>query len=115
MRSDRLHGLARIAASLSVNGEWADDKFMDYYYSLDAAGAATIGLPQFHAEGGFKSLGAQLLVGWDVDNDLRNGGLALFAVGGYTRLMGDAADSPFTRLRGSPDQWLIGAGVGYTF
>jgi outer membrane scaffolding protein for murein synthesis (MipA/OmpV family) len=39
----------------------------------------------------------------------------LFAVGGYTRLLGDAADSPMTSIRGSADQWLAGAGVGYTF
>jgi outer membrane scaffolding protein for murein synthesis (MipA/OmpV family) len=104
-----------MAAILSVGGEWADDDFMDYYYSVDAGAAAITGLDQFEAGGGFKSLGAQLLLGWDLDNDLRNGGLALFLVGGYSKLLGDAADTPFTAERGSADQWLGGAGIAYTF
>ncbi|WP_370177858.1 MipA/OmpV family protein [Alteriqipengyuania sp.] len=39
----------------------------------------------------------------------------MFAVGGYSRMIGDAADSPFVAQRGSADQWLAGAGLGYTF
>ena len=31
------------------------------------------------------------------------------------QLLGDAADTPFTALRGSRDQWFIGAGLGFTF
>ena len=30
-------------------------------------------------------------------------------------MIGDAADSPFVADRGSADQWMIGAGIGYTF
>lgn len=104
-----------IAAILSVGGEWADDDFMDYYYSIDAEAATITGLDQFQAGGGFKSVGANLLLGWDLDNDIRNGGLALFFVGGYSKLLGDAADTPFTADRGSADQWLAGAGIAYTF
>lgn len=105
-----------MVAALSVSGEWADDDFMDYYYSIDADAAAVTGLDQFKAGGGgFKSVGANLLLGWDLDNDLRNGGLALFAVGGYSKLLGDAADTPFTAERGSANQWLGGVGIAYTF
>jgi outer membrane scaffolding protein for murein synthesis (MipA/OmpV family) len=105
-----------IAAVLSVSGEWADDDFMDYYYSIDADASAVTGLDQFKTgSGGFRSVGVNLLLGWDFDNDLRNGGLALFAVGGYSKLLGDAAHTPFTAERGSADQWLGGAGIAYTF
>lgn len=104
-----------IAAVLSVSGEWADDDFMDYYYSIDADAAAITGLDQFKAGSGFRSVGVNLLLGWDFDNDLRNGGLALFAIGGYSKLLGDAADTPFTAVRGSADQWLGGLGIAYTF
>ena len=31
------------------------------------------------------------------------------------RMIRDAADSPFVADRGSADQWMAGAGVGYTF
>lgn len=104
-----------IAAVVSVSGEWADDKFMDYYYSVDAPAATITGLDQFQASGGLRSLGSQVLLGWDLDNDLRNGGLALFLIGGYSRLQGDAKRTPFTADRGSADQWLAAGGLAYTF
>jgi outer membrane protein len=104
-----------VAAILSVGGEWGDDKFMDYYYSIDAGAAAITGLPQFQADGGLKSLGTQLLLGWDLNNDLQDGGLALFAVAGFSKMMNDAKDSPFTSVRGSSSQWLGGLGIAYTF
>lgn len=104
-----------IAAILSVGGEWGDDKFMDYYYSIDAGAATITGLPEFEADGGLKSLGTQLLLGWDLNNDLQDGGLALFAVGGFSKMMNDAKDSPFTSVRGSSSQWLGGLGLAYTF
>jgi len=73
------------------------------------------GLPVYDADGGFNSVGVNLLGGFDLDGDLTNGGLAIFAIGGYSRVIGDAADSPFVADRGSRDQWLVGAGIGYTF
>ncbi len=51
----------------------------------------------------------------DLDGDLSNGGLALVGLGGYSRLFGDAEDSPFTRIRGDADQFLATIGIGYTF
>jgi MipA family protein len=104
-----------IAAQLSVGGEWADDDFMDYYYSIDAGAATVTGLPQFQAGSEFRSIGTQLLVGFDLSGNIEDGGLALFAVGGYSKLLGDAKDSPFTSVRGSSSQWLGGAGIAYTF
>ena len=104
-----------IAAVLAVGGEYGDGQFMDYYHSVTPADAAASGLPVFDADGGVRNVGAQLLLAFDLNGDLRDGGWGLFAVAGYTRLLGDAADSPMTSIRGSADQWLAGAGVGYTF
>ena len=36
-------------------------------------------------------------------------------LGGYSRMLGDAADTPFTSVRGSRDQWFLGLGLGFTF
>jgi len=44
-----------------------------------------------------------------------NGGLALIALGGYSRMLGDAKRTPFTSIRGDADQWMGAVGVGYTF
>ena len=106
------------AVSLVVSARHVDDDFADYYYSVPVAPAsvpASDRLPVFAADGGIDKLGANLLLGYDFDGDITNGGLAGFAIGGYSRLVGDAADTPFTALRGSADQWFIGLGLGYTF
>jgi MipA family protein len=104
-----------IAASLSLGASFVDDDFADYYYSVTPAQSITSGLPAFQAEGGLQSLGANLFVAFDLNGDVTDGGLSLVGIGGYSRLMGDAQDTPLTALRGSADQWLIGAGLGYTF
>ncbi|WP_455566010.1 MipA/OmpV family protein [Novosphingobium panipatense] len=38
-----------------------------------------------------------------------------FGVANYSRMLNDGKDTPFTSLRGSANQWLVGAGVAYTF
>lgn len=103
------------AVSLSVDAEHNSDSFMNYYYSIDPADSAASGLPQFQAHGGWKRVGALALVGVDLDGNLENGGFAVFAVAGYDRLLGDAAASPITSMRGSPNQFLGAVGIGYTF
>lgn len=104
-----------IAASLSLSAEYTDRKFADYYYSITPLGSAASGLPVFDAGSGFTKAGANVLLGFDLDGDLQNGGLALFVVGGYSRMLGDAKRSPVTSVRGSPDQWLGAVGLGFTF
>ena len=100
-----------IAVSLSVSAKHIDDDFSDYYYSVPAGGP----LPEFQAEGGFESAGVNLLGVFDLDGDVTNGGLALIALGGYSRMLGDAKRTPFTSIRGDADQWMGAVGVGYTF
>lgn len=104
-----------ILASLSVNAWYGDDKFNGYYWSVSPAASGITGMPAYNARHGFNQVGTTLFVGFDLDGDLRNGGAALFGVAGYTRLLGDAAHSPFTSVRGDPNQLYLAAGVGYTF
>ena len=56
-----------------------------------------------------------LLLGIDLDGDVTNGGLGVIVLGGYSRVLGDAADTPFTDIRGSKDQFIGAVGIGYTF
>lgn len=105
-----------LAASLSLNAEWADADFHDYYFTVSPAQSDVSGLPAFTADSsGFTRAGAALLLAYDVDGDITNGGIGLFAIGSYSRMLGDAADTPFTSIRGSRDQMFGGVGVGYTF
>ena len=106
-------------ATLSVSAEWADEDFQDYYFAVDPAdyaGPGTSPLAAFEPDGsGFTNVGATLLLGLDLDGDVTNGGLGVIAVAGYSRVLGNAADTPFTDIRGSKDQFLGAVGIGYTF
>lgn len=104
-----------IAVMVGADAEWADDKFMDYYFSVTPAGSAASGLPAFQAKGGWRRAGGSALVGFDLDGELANGGLALAAFGSYSRLLNDAARSPIVSIRGSRDQWIGGVGLGFVF
>lgn len=102
-------------ASFTLSTTIVDDDFADYYYTVSAADALTTGLPTFQADGGIQSVGANVFMAFDLDGNALNGGWSLVAIGGYSRLLGDAKNTPFTSIRGSANQFLIGGGVGYTF
>lgn len=102
-------------AALNVSAHHADDDFADYYYSVTPLQRTRSGLPLYNAKGGWDSVNFGLLAGLDLDGNLLNGGLAIFAAGGYTKMLNDGKDTPFTSIRGDADQWVGGLGVAYTF
>ena len=104
-----------MAASLSLSAEHADDDFADYYYSVSPTQSAASGLPQFAADSGWTKAGATMLLAFDFDGDLTNGGLSAVLIGGHSRMLGDAKQTPYTSIRGSTGQWFGAVGGGYTF
>jgi len=105
-------------ASLSVSSQFGDGEFHDYYYRVTPEQSAATGgvLPAFEPEqGGFTRVGGNFLLGYDLSGDLTDGGLGLVGILGYSRVLGDAKRSPFTSVRGSADQFVLGGGIGYTF
>ena len=107
-----------VAVSLSASATYVDDDYADYYYSVapgNPALAPVDRLPGYQAEGGFESVGTNLLVAYDLGGNLADGGVSLIGIGGYSHLLGDAEDSPFTSIRGDADQWFAAIGIGYTF
>ena len=104
-----------VAVSLGVSAEYVDDDYADYYFSISPAGSAASGLPVFTASGGWKNVGLTTFTAVDLDGDITNGGLGLFLLGGYSRLLADAKRSPVTAIRGKPDQFFGAIGLGYTF
>ncbi|HEX6742105.1 MAG TPA: MipA/OmpV family protein [Sphingomicrobium sp.] len=101
-------------ASASVGAEFVSNKFADYYYSVTPAGALASGLPVFDADGGMKNWKASVLVNQSVTGNLLHG-LSLFGTAQYSRLVGDFRRAPIVSQRGSPNQWLLAAGLAYTF
>ncbi len=93
----------------------ADGAYARYYYSVSPTQSAASGLPQFRAKGGWDKVGVGALVAWDLSGDLRDGGFAVLAAANYSRMLGDGRATPYTSLRGDPNQWLGGLGIAYTF
>ena len=106
----------RTYVSASVGAEFVSNKFADYYYSITPADSLATGgaLPVFNASGGMKNWKASLLVNQSITGDLL-GGLSIFGLGQYSRLLGDIKRSPIVSHRGSPNHWLGAAGLAYTW
>ncbi|WP_159983354.1 MULTISPECIES: MipA/OmpV family protein [unclassified Novosphingobium] len=100
---------------LAVSARRVDNDFASYYYSVTPLQNAASGLPVYRAKGGWDSVNTSLLLAYDLSGDVRDGGLSLFGVANYSRMLNDAKDTPFTSIRGDANQWIIGAGAAYTF
>lgn len=104
-----------IVVVLGADAEHADDKFMNYYFSVTPAGSVASGLPAYRAHGGWRKIGGSALAAFDLDGDLTNGGLSIVAFGSYYREINDAEFSPIVSIRGSRNQWNGGLGLALTF
>lgn len=102
-------------ASVSVGALYANGDFNDYYFSVSPQQSIDSGLPVFTADSGWYKAGGSLAFGFDLDGDLENGGFVVGATGGYSRMLGDAAATPYTRIRGDKDQYYAATGIGYIF
>ena len=98
----------------SVSSEIVSDRFADTYYSITPLGAAVSGLRTYDADGGVKNVRGTLLATYSLTGDLR-GGAAIFAVGSYSRLLGDFKRSPIVRDAGDSNQFFGALGLSYTF
>ncbi|WP_162290926.1 MipA/OmpV family protein [Erythrobacter colymbi] len=98
-----------------ASAEFVDDSFADYYFTVSPAQAAATGLAQYRADGGLNRVGTTAILAYDLDRNPLNGGWSLNGVGGYSRLIGDSADTPYTSVRGDANQFILGLGVAYTF
>jgi len=96
-----------IIMTATVGATWADDDFMDSYFGVTAAQAGRSGLTQFDAESGVKDVYVGLA--GDVALDAR---WTLKLSGRYSRLVGDAADSPVIETE---NQFFGGLGLTYKF
>jgi outer membrane protein len=103
-------------ASFSLSTEFVGNKYADYYFSITPADALATGgvLPVFNAGGGMKDWKMGLLLNQSLTGDLTHG-LSIFGTGRYSRLVGDFKRSPIVSQRGSANQWVVAAGLAYTF
>ncbi|HIC82686.1 MAG TPA: MipA/OmpV family protein [Kiloniellaceae bacterium] len=89
---------------------FASDDYAETYFGIDGADSARSGLSTFDAEGGLKDVVAEVSLGYAISE--RWGVIGRLE---YTRLVGDAADSPVVDDEGSPDQIFAGLAVSFSF
>jgi outer membrane scaffolding protein for murein synthesis (MipA/OmpV family) len=71
-------------------------------------------LSAYNLDGGFKNVRVALLGSQSLTGDLRRG-LGVFAIGSYSRLLGDFKRSPIVRDAGDANQFFAALGLTYTF
>jgi outer membrane protein len=89
---------------------FVNTQYESTFFSISRAEAIASGLTPFHASGGLDSAGIDATVRYDL-----NERLSLRAFAEWERLVGDGADSPLVRVRGSEDQFQFGLGAAYKF
>ncbi len=88
----------------------ADSDYMNAYYGITAGESQNLHLAKYDASAGVRSTGAGLYAEYKVTDQLTT-----MASLEYERLVASAADSPFVREDGSPDQFTISFGAKYQF
>lgn len=101
---------AGLKASLRASTTWASDDYMQSFFGISAAQAARSGRAAYEAEAGIKDVGLTFGLEYELMKDVGLGGRI-----GYTRLLGDAADSPLVEGDGSADQVTVGVSLTYRF
>ncbi len=104
----RLAPIGRTMVSFGPRATWADGDYMRSYFGVPAAKASAAGLAAYTPSSGIKDAGVGAVLVHPFGT-----GWALTGFGGYTRLVGDAADSPLVKQRGTPNQFSIGFGISY--
>lgn len=99
---------------LAVNASIVGDGFARTYFGVTPEGAAASGLAPYDLDGGVRDVGVNLVGIKSLSGDIRRG-WAVFALTGYSRLLGDFARSPIVADAGSADQFFGALGVAYTF
>ena len=99
-----------VDVSLGAGAIYADNNYMDTYFSVSESDAEKTGLDVFKAEGGIKNLIISPIIVIHLSRDWHVGvGMV------YKRLLEDAKNSPLVKTVGSPDQFITGAGVAYSW
>lgn len=102
--------------SISAGAEIVSDKYAQYYFGVTPADVASTGgrLPLYVPNGGLKNWKTSVLVNQSITGDLLRG-ISIFALGQYSRLVGDFKRSPIVDKRGAAGQWIGAVGLAYTW
>lgn len=96
--------------SLDAEVQFADKKYSNAYFGVNAAGAAATGLPSYTASAGVTSAELGLTARY-----LFSPNWGLTGRVAYGRMLGDAAKSPIVKTEGDVNQFSGGLSVLYRF
>ena len=100
--------------SASAGMDFVSGKYARYYFGITPAESLISGLPAYTPDGGMEKWRMGVLLNQSITGDLTHG-LSIWGTTEYSRLTGDMKDSPIVSLRGSASQWLVAAGLAYTW
>jgi outer membrane scaffolding protein for murein synthesis (MipA/OmpV family) len=93
-----------------LEGTWASDDYMENAFGVTSADARRTGFDQFTAGSDFKNASTFLQTTYRLTDHWR-----LIGAFGYSRLFGDAEDSPLVDDAGDANQFLGALGAAYKF
>ena len=102
--------IQRLTVSAGPRFTWKSTRATAPYFGVDAVQAAASGLPTYDAKGGAHSVGFGSQISYRINPQWE-----VHAYVEYEKLLGDAADSPLVKLRGSSNQTTVGLGASYSF
>lgn len=100
--------------SASAGLDFVSGKYARYYFGITPAESLLTGLPVYTPDGGMEKWRIGVLVNQSVTGDLTHG-ISLWGTAEYSQLTGDIKDSPIVDIRGDASQWLLAAGLAYTW
>jgi outer membrane protein len=95
---------------LQAIGTYASDDYMETYFGIDKDNSDQSGLPEYRAKAGVKDFGLLAALQYKIDSNW-----AIMGIMKYTRLIGDAADSPIVDDRGDANNFMDAIIVNYSF
>lgn len=99
-----------LTANFGVFTTWADDDYMESYFTVTPAGTGLSGLSTYDAGSGLKDVGLNITVHY---TPWQNWGI--MGLISYKTLLNDAEDSPIVKDAGDDGQAVIGAILTYRF
>ena len=100
----------KLIVTSNLSTTWSDGSYMDSFFGVTAAQALASGLPVFDATSGLKDISLAFGSNYVVSEHW-----ALVANAGYSKLLGDAKNSPIVAIRGSSSQFVGGVFAVYSF
>lgn len=97
-----------IMAMAGIRALFGDSNYTQTFFGVSEKQSTNTGLAKYEPSFGFISVGARMIVIVPMTDSI-----SLGAMGGYDRLIGEAAKSPLIKERGTEDQFMGGFRLNY--